>query len=43
MTGLLPDESAAIHVSILSMEKVWNTLQDAIGHIQIICHVIILC
>ena len=43
MTGLLPDKSAAIHVSFLSMEKVWNTLQYAIGHIQIICHVKILC
>ena len=43
MTGLIPDKSAAIHMSILSIEKVWNTLQDAIGHIQIICNVIILC
>ena len=43
MTGWLLEESAAIHVSVLSMEKVWNTLQDATGHIQIICDVIILC
>ena len=30
MTGGLPDDSAAIHLTILSMEKVWNTLQDEI-------------